>query len=186
MTSDLTEQQRDELAEALGEMPGAYNLTDYTGEASTRLPDGSVEDIADALAPVVARMIADACDQVKDETLDFADAHRDQWIQLGADRITAAVGQALASVDDKDGLEGVYEALSDPDAALSRVKAEALREAADEMEAVIADGDVAAVAAHVPGEVGRATAVGRRDSLYEEPPTWLRDHAVRIARGGTP
>ena len=57
-------------------------------------------------------------------------------------------------------------------------KAAALREAADEMTRVIADGDVAEVAGYVPGEVGRASAVQGRDSLYEEPDQWLRDCAA--------
>lgn len=63
-------------------------------------------------------------------------------------------------------------------------EARALREAADEMEAVIADGDVAEVAAFVPGEVGRGAAVARRDALYEEPHTWLRDRAALAEEGG--
>jgi len=57
-------------------------------------------------------------------------------------------------------------------------KAAALREAADEMTRVIADGDVADLAGYVPGEVGRASAVQGRDSLYEEPDQWLRDCAA--------
>lgn len=52
-----------------------------------------------------------------------------------------------------------------------------LRDAADEIDAVIADGDVAAAAAHVPGEVGRASAILYRVSLYEDPADWLRARA---------
>jgi hypothetical protein len=50
--------------------------------------------------------------------------------------------------------------------------------AADEMAAVISDGDVAEVAAHVEGEVGRSACIERRDRLYEEPVEWLRDLAA--------
>jgi hypothetical protein len=53
----------------------------------------------------------------------------------------------------------------------------ALLAAADEMEAVIADGDVAEVAAPVAGEVGRSAVVARRNDLYEEPSEWLRQYA---------
>ena len=61
----------------------------------------------------------------------------------------------------------------------------ALGAAADEMESVIANGDVAEVAAPVPGETGRASAVAKRDALYEEPHTWLRSRAAHLrAEGG--
>ncbi len=60
-----------------------------------------------------------------------------------------------------------------------------LRDAADEMEAVIADGDCAESAAPVSGEVGRSVAVARRDALYEEPHEWLRAYATRLADAPT-
>ena len=65
--------------------------------------------------------------------------------------------------------------------AFDTTAAAVLREAADEAEAIIADGDVAEVAAPVPGEVGRGAAVDRRDRLYEEPHTWLRERADSLA-----
>lgn len=60
--------------------------------------------------------------------------------------------------------------------------------AADAMEDVIASGDVAEVAAFVPGEVGRARAVERRDFLYEDPVDWLRAYAGALtpARPASP
>lgn len=64
--------------------------------------------------------------------------------------------------------------------------AAAILAAADEMEGVIHDGDVAEVAAHVPGEVGRSAAVARRDALYEEPHVWLREYAVRADAAPAP
>ncbi len=57
----------------------------------------------------------------------------------------------------------------------------ALLAAADEMEMVIAEGDCADLAAPVPGEVGRATVAARRNDLYEEPATWLREYAATFA-----
>lgn len=60
----------------------------------------------------------------------------------------------------------------------------ALEEAADEMDAVIACGDVAEVAAPVEGSVGRPEAISNRDSLYEEPSYWLRAHAAAVRGEG--
>lgn len=57
----------------------------------------------------------------------------------------------------------------------------ALKNAADEMSALILGGDIAEVAAPVEGEVGRASAVERRDRLYEEPDVWLREYAAILA-----
>lgn len=62
-------------------------------------------------------------------------------------------------------------------ARVAEAGARALEKAADEMEFVIAEGDVAEVAAPVQGERGRDSVVARRDALYEEPHTWLRDRA---------
>jgi len=64
---------------------------------------------------------------------------------------------------------------------LYEIPMKVLRDAADEMEAVIADGDCAESAAPVSGEVGRSVAVARRDALYEEPHEWLRAYATRLA-----
>lgn len=66
------------------------------------------------------------------------------------------------------------------EAADPRTDVAALLAAADEMSAVIAEGDSAEAAAPVPGEVGRSTVVGRGDALYEEPDTWLREYAARV------
>lgn len=46
------------------------------------------------------------------------------------------------------------------------------------MEGVIADGDVAEVAATVPGEVGRSTCIDRRDAIYDDPAGWVRNYAA--------
>lgn len=66
-------------------------------------------------------------------------------------------------------------AAATPDAGIK-----ALVAAADEMSAVIADGDVAEVAAPVEGEVGRAACVERRDFLLEDPVDWLRAYTVQL------
>lgn len=69
--------------------------------------------------------------------------------------------------------------------AAGRTEQAAIERAADAMECVIANGDVAEVAAHVPGEVGRSACVERRDRLYEEPVEWLREYAAtRVTSSG--
>lgn len=60
--SGLSEQQIDELAEAMGAMPEAYNVTDHTDEAVTFVK-ANVDLIATTLAPVVARMIRERSQQ---------------------------------------------------------------------------------------------------------------------------
>ena len=113
--AELTEQYRDELDGALA------RARVLDGSPSPLLTEADRRHILHLLAPVVARMIADACDQVQDETLDFADAHRDQWIQRGADRVTAAVEAMLDGFLPTGGIVRLIRAaLSDPDAALSR------------------------------------------------------------------
>ena len=92
-----------------------------------------------------------------------------------ADRHADAGNHGVAHVLYKAAKSG--ESLSEQ--ALRETRVEALREAADEMESVIADGDLAEVAAHVPGEVGRSNVVAARDALYEEPHEWLRAYADR-------
>lgn len=67
-----------------------------------------------------------------------------------------------------------------PSVSLAHVKAETLREAAEDMAAVIHNGDVAECAAFVPGESGRSAAVEARDSIYEEPAEWLAKYADQI------
>lgn len=96
-----------------------------------------------------------------------------RWADHHADAGNHGVAHVLYKAA-KDG-----EALSEQ--ALREARVEALREAADEMEAVIADGDVAEVAAHAPGEVGRSNVIAARDALYEEPNEWLRAYADRPA-----
>ena len=59
-----------------------------------------------------------------------------------------------------------------------RTEQAAVERAADEMGYVISEGDVAEVAAPVPGEVGRSAVVSRRDCLYEDPVEWLRTYAA--------
>jgi len=56
-----------------------------------------------------------------------------------------------------------------------QVAAEERERIAVEMKECIASGDIAEVAAYVPGEVGRGEAIARRDSLYEEPESFVRD-----------
>jgi hypothetical protein len=63
---------------------------------------------------------------------------------------------------------------------LNMLLASALRMAALELEAMIAAGDVADVAAPVEGESGRAAAVEARDEIYNDPAGWLRERADMI------
>jgi len=63
---------------------------------------------------------------------------------------------------------------------LNMLVAAALRTAALEMEATIAAGDIAEVAAPVEGESGRSEAVAARDEVYEDPAGWLRKRADEI------
>jgi hypothetical protein len=65
-------------------------------------------------------------------------------------------------------------------AQLATAKADALREAADDMESIIASGDIAEVAAYVDGETGRQEAISARDSLYEEPAEFIRARAAAL------
>lgn len=63
---------------------------------------------------------------------------------------------------------------------LNMLLASSLRMAACELESTIAAGDVAECAGHVPGEVGRASAVDARDEIHEDPAGWLRKRADEI------
>lgn len=94
-----------------------------------------------------------------------------------------------ALTGNSDGTPGIYtvhaddvEYLVETVLALAAGRAEqaAVQRAADEMAAVIAEGDIAEVAAPVPGEVGRSAVVSRRDALYEEPVEWLREYAAHM------
>jgi len=64
----------------------------------------------------------------------------------------------------------------------AEVKAETLREAADDSEAVRQNADVAECAGHVPGETGRQAAVDAADSMHEEPWAWMRARADQIEK----
>jgi hypothetical protein len=55
-----------------------------------------------------------------------------------------------------------------------------LQDAALDAEGIISRGDVAEVAAPVPGECGRNEAVYNRDVLYEEPAAWIRERAASL------
>ena len=73
-----------------------------------------------------------------------------------------------------------------PGESRATVQAEALRDAADEAEAVDADALVAGCAAPVSGERGRQSVIDAARALCEEPWTWLRARAARLlaAEGG--
>lgn len=70
--------------------------------------------------------------------------------------------------------------------AAAPVKDAALQEAADAMAAIIEAGDVAEIAGHVPGEVGRGAAIAARDDLREDPVAWLRAWADERKRWDGP
>ena len=71
-----------------------------------------------------------------------------------------------------------------PGESRATVQAEALRDAADEAEAVDADALVAGCAAPVSGERGRQSVIDAARAMCEEPWTWLRARADRLAAEG--
>ena len=96
-----------------------------------------------------------------------------------------AAGQALRDAFDW-GVSGFDEqARKAIEAAAPHLMAQALEEAADEADGVIAAGDIAEVAAPVEGESGRSEAVAARDSLYEDGPgDFLRARAEEFRKQG--
>jgi hypothetical protein len=138
-------------------------------ECGATLTDGNAGDIDVAMRAHVATILA-ARAGAADPLRQAVEALCSQCEELPA---------LMVKVGTSDGWCGdcLDRAANTPDAGIK-----ALLYAAEEMSAVISDGDVAEVAAPVEGEVGRASAVERRDRLYEEPYTWLREYAADLRR----
>lgn len=114
---------------------------------------------------------------------------RDELANLLADSIFRYTGVTTSSSKSMadELIEAGYRKPQPPtitEDALTSLVSAALRMSADEVEGTITAGDVAEVAAPVPGEQGRAAAVEARDEVYNDPAGWLRDRADAIERGG--
>ena len=103
-----------------------------------------------------------------------------QHIQTLADRLTPLV---LGMVAGEAGYPSDESEARGLEALIRDVQAGTLLKAAEDMEAIIANGDVAEVAAPVEGEVGRAAAASKRDQLYEEPVEWIKHRAEELRHG---
>lgn len=66
---------------------------------------------------------------------------------------------------------------------IAKVKADALREAAGDIEDRENCYNDAMSAAYVPGEVGRSNVIHAYEAILEEPYSWLRERADRIEAG---
>ena len=174
---ELTEQQRDELAEVLHAHRAA-------GNEGCPACSGAV----DYLAPVVARMVAEAREAGRREAggaitwdttclncASLLDRCYNEWVagheagmREGADRITAAVATVLDGFLPTGGIVRLIRAaLSDSDAALSQVKAEERERIAGAIDA-----EIQRFGRTEPGDPIRAGLIeGYR-------------HGARIARGG--
>lgn len=188
----MSAQERDDLAEA-EVRAAAEALCDrfHVGSTIDALAEGArqmiIEDARVALA--AAQKVRTAGGEVEaapEDVIERAAESLGDYLQMlgvdpdevpehGGDSTAVTLVRVVAKHFPTSSAGGV------PGRSEAEIKAEALREAADEMEAVIADGDVAAVAAPVSGEVGRSAVVRKRDALYEEPHEWLREWAARVA-----
>lgn len=97
--------------------------------------------------------------------------------------ISAAYVRDMASVIVRDGVltdENVKSSDSEACRGLAKIKADALREAANELEDRESCYNDAMSAAFVAGETGRGDVISAYESILEEPYSWLRERADRI------
>lgn len=89
------------------------------------------------------------------------------------------IGCYAGSMEEQAG-ENYDQAKADAERGIAKIKADALREAAAELEDREHCYNDAMSAAFVPGETGRGNVIQSYEAILEEPYGWLRERADRI------